>query len=86
MAIGNYMSYGAIYVLYIAASLAVSIGFFNLLPIPALDGSKILFSFVEMVAGKPINRKFENVLNTVGFVLLMGFAAVVAYMDIVNYL
>ncbi len=86
VAIGNYMSYGAIYVLYIAASLAVSIGFFNLLPIPALDGSKILFSFVEMVAGKPINRKFENVLNTVGFVLLMGFAAVVAYMDIVNYL
>ena len=54
----------------IAANLAI----FNILPIPALDGSKIVFTLIEWVRGKPVNRKVEAIIHAVGLVLLFGFA------------
>ena len=57
----------------IAANLAI----FNILPIPALDGSKIVFTFIEWVRGKPVNRKVENIIHTVGLLLLFGFVIVI---------
>ncbi len=41
--------------------------FFNLLPIPALDGSRLVFLFIELVRGKPIDPEKENVIHLVGF-------------------
>lgn len=63
--------------LEIAAYIGVNLAVFNLLPIPALDGSKIIFTAIEWVRGKPINRKVEAVIHAVGFVLLLGFAVLV---------
>lgn len=63
--------------LEISAFIGVNLAVFNLLPIPALDGSKIVFTAVEWVRGKPINRKAEAVIHAVGFVLLLGFAVLV---------
>ena len=57
----------------IAANLAI----FNILPIPALDGSKIVFTMIEWVRGKPVNRKVENIIHTVGLLLLFGFVIVI---------
>lgn len=57
----------------IAANLAI----FNILPIPALDGSKIVFTLIEWVRGKPVNRKVENIIHTVGLLLLFGFVIVI---------
>ena len=54
----------------ISANLAVM----NLLPIPALDGSKVVFTIIEWIRGKPINRKVEAVIHMVGLVLLFGLA------------
>ncbi len=56
----------------IAANLAV----FNILPIPALDGCKMIFTTIEWVRGKPINRNVENIIHTVGMLLLFGFVIV----------
>jgi len=52
----------------IAANLAV----FNLLPFPALDGSKMVFTTIEWIRGKPINQKVENWIHTIGLILLFG--------------
>lgn len=60
--------------LEIAAFIGVNLAVFNLLPIPALDGSKVVFCAIEWVRKKPVNRKAEAIIHAVGFVLLLGFA------------
>lgn len=62
----------------VSANLAV----FNLLPFPALDGSHILFTTIEAIRGKPINRKVENMIHTVGLLILFTFVVVV---DILHF-
>ncbi|MBO4262580.1 MAG: RIP metalloprotease RseP [Clostridia bacterium] len=71
------MRYGAVYALEIAAFIGVNLAVFNLLPIPALDGSKIVFCLIEWVRGKPINRKIEGMIHTIGFVFILAFAVLV---------
>lgn len=83
--IGQYIPQGIIYVLAIAASISVSLGFFNLLPIPALDGSHILFTLIEWIKGSPINRKAESTIHFIGFAALMLFAVFIAYRDIITF-
>lgn len=63
--------------LEIAAFIGVNLAVFNLLPIPALDGSKIVFTLIEWVRGKPVPRKIEGAIHAVGFVLLIAFAVLV---------
>lgn len=52
--------------------IAVNLGVFNLLPIPALDGSKMVFTTIEWIRGKPINQRVENTIHTVGLILLFA--------------
>ena len=56
----------------IAANLAV----FNWLPFPALDGSKMVFTIIEMIRRKPINQKVENTIHTVGLIVLFAFVII----------
>ena len=70
-------------VLTIAGYIGVNLAVFNLLPIPALDGSKVVFTLIEWVRGKPVNRKVEAIIHAVGFVLLLGFAILV---DILQFI
>lgn len=63
--------------LEISAYIGVNLAVFNLLPIPALDGSRILFTLLEWIRKKPLNRKVEAILHTIGLVLLLGFAVLV---------
>lgn len=60
----------------IVALIGVNLAVFNLLPIPALDGSRVVFTVIEWIRGKPINRKVEAIINAVGLVLLLGFVIV----------
>lgn len=62
---------------FIAANLAV----FNILPIPSLDGSRIVFTIIEWIRRKPINRKVEGYIHLVGLVVLFSF---VIFVDIFN--
>lgn len=56
--------------------IAVNLGVFNLLPIPALDGSKVIFVTIEWIRGKPINPKIENMIYNIGFFVLIGLVLV----------
>lgn len=69
-----------------AVLLSVNLGVMNLLPIPALDGGRILFLLVEVIRGKPIPPEKEGVVHFVGFVALMVFMVFVMYNDIARIL
>ena len=58
----------------IASYIGVNLAVFNLLPIPALDGSKVVFCLIETIFRKPVPRKIEALIHAVGFVLILGFA------------
>ena len=65
-----------------AVLLSVNLGVMNLLPLPALDGGRLLFMLVEVVRGKPVPPEKEGVVHFVGFVLLMMLMVFVLYNDI----
>ncbi len=64
--------------------LSANLGVMNLLPIPGLDGGKLLFLIIEVLRGKPIKKEHEGVVHLVGMVLLMILAFYVFVKDIVN--
>ena len=68
---------GIQYLLDIAGFIGVNLGVFNLLPIPALDGSRIVFCFIEWIFKKPVNRKLEGIIHAVGLLVLLGFSVLV---------
>lgn len=70
----------------IMAFISINIGVFNLLPIPALDGGRLFFMFIEMIFRKPIPAKYENWVHAVGMVLLLMFMAVVSFSDIFKFI
>lgn len=63
--------------LEITAFIGVNLAVFNLLPIPALDGSRVVFTTIEWIRKKPVSRKVEGVIHFIGFVVLIGFALLV---------
>jgi regulator of sigma E protease len=52
--------------------ISIMLAIFNFLPLPALDGGRLIFLVYEMVTRRPVNQKVEAVIHTVGFVLLFG--------------
>lgn len=67
-----------------AGILSLYLGIFNLLPIPALDGSRLLFLGIEAIRGKPIDPNRESMVHFIGFAMLMLLMVVVTYNDIVG--
>lgn len=64
-------------ILILLPLIASNLAIFNVLPIPALDGSKLIFTTIEWIRKKPINRKVENIIHAVGMILLLGFIVVI---------
>ena len=73
---------GAMHYLYIMALISASLGITNLLPLPPLDGGKILIYIIEAVRGKPIKEETELQIQTWGFAVLIALAIYVTYNDI----
>lgn len=71
-------------VLYLFSFISLNLGVMNLLPIPALDGGRILFTLVECIIRRPLNPKFETVVHLVGMVLLLGFMALITVFDVLK--
>ena len=63
--------------LNIAALIGVNLAVFNLLPVPALDGCKVIFCLIEWIRKKPVNRKVETMIHFIGIIFLFGFAILV---------
>lgn len=66
------------------ALIGANLGVMNLLPLPALDGGRILFVLIEMIIGKKVPEKFEAAVHAAGFVLLMILAVIVTWSDIMK--
>lgn len=66
----------------IAIFLSVNLGVMNLLPIPALDGGRLVFLILEAIRGKAIPQEKESMVHFAGFVLLMGLMAVILFSDL----
>ena len=79
------VTFGLYQVLYWAAMLSVNLGIMNLLPLPALDGGRLLFFAFEAVRGKPMDRHKEGMVHFVGIVLLMILMVVVTWNDIQRF-
>ncbi len=71
---------GLRYFFNIASFIGVNLAVFNLLPIPALDGSRTVFTLVEWIRKKPLNRKVEAIIHGVGLVALLFFSVLVDLM------
>lgn len=83
--VGEAAKSGLLYVLYVAGFISINLGFFNLLPIPALDGSRLVFLIIELIRGKPVNPEKEGFVHFIGLVFLMLLMLVVAYKDIIKF-
>ena len=70
-------SSGMLSFLNIAAFIGVNLAVFNLLPVPALDGCKVIFCLIEWIRKKPVNRKVEAMIHFIGIIVLFGFAILV---------
>ena len=68
--------------LQMTANINAFLAVFNLLPIPALDGGRLFFMFVELITRKKIPPKYENWIHAAGLVLLLVFMAVISASDI----
>jgi regulator of sigma E protease len=62
----------------------VALGFTNLLPIPALDGGRIMFVLIEAIRGRRIEPEREGMVHLVGMLLLLGLIVLITIQDIVN--
>lgn len=76
------VQHGLLLVLNWTAVLSINLGIINLLPLPALDGGRLLFLAIEGVRGKPVDPKRESFVHFIGFALLMLLMIVVTWNDI----
>lgn len=82
---GQVVDLGALMVLRFIAIISLSLAVFNLLPIPALDGGRLLFIGIEALrGGKPVTPKIENAIHAAGFTLLILLILFITYFDIVR--
>lgn len=72
--------------LNMAILLSANLGVMNLLPIPALDGGRMIFILIEAIFRRPVNRKIEGMVHFAGFMLLMVLMVFVMYNDIMRLL
>lgn len=70
--------------LYMSVLLSANLGVMNLLPLPALDGGRLVFILIEAIRGKPVDRDKEGYVHFAGFVLLMLLMIFVMYNDIIK--
>lgn len=82
--VDNASKLGFINIIYLIAYLCINVGFINFIPFPAFDGGRILFLIIEKIKGSKVNSKIENIIHSIGFILLMLLMIVVTYNDIIK--
>lgn len=83
--VGEAAKMGVYNLLMLLGFISVNLGFINLLPIPALDGSRIVFLLVELIRGKPIDPEKEGFIHFLGFIFLISIMLLVTYRDIIKF-
>jgi len=82
--VGDVRALGFIYLLSFTALISINLSIVNLLPIPALDGGRLLFVIIEAIIRRPISPKVFNLANTVGFILLLIMMFVITFRDVMH--
>ncbi len=82
--VGEVARTGVFNLLSLAAIISINLGLINLLPIPALDGSRLMFLVVEAVRGRPVDPRKESFIHFVGFTVLILLMILIAYRDLVR--
>ena len=83
-ALGEAAEQGAPDLIYLAVVISMNLGVMNLLPLPALDGGRLLFQFIELIRRKPVKAEIEGYVHFAGLVLLMILMVVVAVKDVIS--
>ncbi len=84
-ALENSIEWAALYpILYLSSIINVGLGLTNLLPLPALDGGRIFFVFLEILQGKPVSAKLEKIVHASGLVVLLGLMVVLSVNDVLD--
>ena len=81
-AIGTAANAGGLALLNITALISMNLGVMNLLPLPALDGGRLIMILYEMITRKKIPAKIESTINAVGLIVLLGLSAIIMVKDI----
>ena len=81
---GKMLEQGFLSFLNLIILLSVSIGLINLFPIPMLDGGHLVLYFIEIIAGKPINKNIQEKILKFGFAIIITLALLLTYNDIIN--
>ena len=82
--VGETAKAGFVNLIYLTGFISLNVGFMNFLPLPALDGGRLLFLIIEKIKGSKADAKVENTIHTVGFVLLMILMLVITFNDIIK--
>ena len=82
VATGEVARLGFIYLLQFTALLSINLAVINILPLPALDGGRVLFLIIEKIRRKPVDRKIEGIVHQIGFGLLLLLALFVTVQDV----
>ncbi|MEG1496314.1 MAG: RIP metalloprotease RseP [Clostridiales bacterium] len=80
--VGQVATYGFFNFLIFIAAISVNLGVINLLPLPALDGSRLVFLAIEGVRGKAVSPNIEGTIHFVGFMALMGLMVIITFFDV----
>ena len=83
--VGDAFSFGIVYLLSFVSIISINLAVINLIPVPALDGGRLLFVLIEAIKGSPIKAKLVNTFNLIGFILLILLMLVVTFGDIVKF-
>ncbi|MFP4136097.1 MAG: RIP metalloprotease RseP [Candidatus Acetothermia bacterium] len=83
--LGQSASQGLYSLFFMVALISLNLGLINLVPFPALDGSRIGYATYELIRGKPIPPEKEGLINTVGFFILIGLMIFITYRDIIRF-
>lgn len=70
--------------LNLAIIISINLGLVNLLPIPGLDGARLIFMLIEALRGKPVNQKVEAYIHTAGYILLFGLMIFLTFRDVIK--
>lgn len=85
VALGStFVSEGYVQLIFLTASISIALALFNLVPIPGLDGGRLLFVIVESITRRPISPRLSVALTVGGFALLITLMVVVSYHDIIK--
>lgn len=78
---GNSAGYGLVYFLSFLALISINLGIINLLPLPILDGGHLLYYFIELITGKPVPEKFQEVGFKIGALILLSLMSIAIFND-----